>query len=108
MAAGKERGPSEARALMCWLVREEKHLSLTDLSKRFKRDISGLSIAASRLVEKARRDRVLAAKMTQLKADLLQISKSQACPLVPDGDLLASVTSNLTFANYWEQVKKWF
>jgi len=67
---GKGRGSSEARAMICWLVRQERGLSLTDLSRRLNRDISALSIAASRLVEKAKKDSLLAAKMAQLKANL--------------------------------------
>ncbi len=73
---GKGRGSSEARAMICWLVRQERHLSLTDLSKRFNRDISALSVAASRLVEKAKKESLLAAKMVRLKANLNLISKS--------------------------------
>jgi len=67
---GKRRDSSEARAMICWLVRQQRHLSLTDLSRRFNRDISALSVAASRLVEKANKESLLAARMAQLKANL--------------------------------------
>jgi len=68
---GKGRGSSEARAMICWLVRQQRHLSLTDLSRRLNRDISALSAAASRLVEKADKESLLAVKMAQFKASLL-------------------------------------
>ena len=73
---GKGRGSSDARAMICWLVRQQRHLSLTDLSRWLNRDISALSVAASRLVEKAKKESLLAARMAQLKASLFQISKS--------------------------------
>ena len=67
---GKERDSSEARAMICWLVWQQRHLSLTDLSRRFNRDISALSVATSRLVEKPNKESLLAARMAQLKANL--------------------------------------
>ena len=73
---GKGRGSSEARAMICWLVRQHRHLSLTDLSRWLNRDISALSVAASRLVEKSKKESLLAARMAQLKASLSKISKS--------------------------------
>lgn len=39
-------------------------------------DISALSVEASRLVEKAKKESLLAARMAQLKASLFQISTS--------------------------------
>jgi len=70
-ASGKQRGPSEVRGMISWIVREAGHLSLTELSKRINRDISSLSVAARRLVEKSKIDTRLAKKMAQLKLDLL-------------------------------------
>ena len=47
------------------------------------------SMAASRLVKKAKRQRLLAAQMSQLKTDLLQTSKSRAWPQFwPNSDVL--------------------
>ncbi len=71
IAVGKVRGASQARAMICWLVREAGHLSLTELSKRLNRDISGLSMAAARLVESSKTDSLLAARMAKLKLELL-------------------------------------
>jgi hypothetical protein len=70
-ASGKQRGPSEMRGMISWIVREAAHLSLMELSKRLNRDISSLSVAARRLVEKSKIDTRLAKKMAQLKSDLL-------------------------------------
>jgi len=71
VAAGNERGPSQARGMICWLVREARHLSLTELSRRLNRDLSTLSVAAKRLVEKSKSDPGLRKRMTNLKSDLL-------------------------------------
>jgi putative transposase len=67
LSQGKQRGPAKARAMVCWLVRETSYLSLSDLSKKLRRDISGLSIAARRLEERSRMDERLAARMVELK-----------------------------------------
>jgi len=70
VAIGNERGPSEVRGMISWLVREARHLSLTELSTRLNRDLSTLSVAAKRLVERSRRDPGLRKRMTNLKCDL--------------------------------------
>ena len=70
VAIGNERGPSEVRGMISWLVREARHLSLTELSTRLNRDLSTLSVAAKRLVERSRRDPGLRKRMTNLKRDL--------------------------------------
>lgn len=72
IAAGKQHGPSEARAMVSWLVRESPHLSLTELSRRLNREISSLSWAARRLVDKANFNAHLSRKMTQLRIELLK------------------------------------
>jgi REP element-mobilizing transposase RayT len=70
ISAGRQHHPSEVRAMMSWIVRETKHLSLTELSKRLNRDISSLSVAARRLVEKSRSNPRLAKKMEKLRTTL--------------------------------------
>ena len=72
IAAGKQHGPSEARAMMSCLVREAPHLSLTELSRRLNREISSLSKASRRLVDKSKFNAQLARKMTQLRTDLVK------------------------------------
>jgi putative transposase len=69
-SAGRQRRPSEVRAMLSWVVRETGHLSLTELSKRLRRDLSSLSVAARRLEEKSKTDARLARKMKELKGTL--------------------------------------
>ena len=72
IAAGKHHGLSEARAMISWLIREAPHLSLTELSRRVNREISSLSVAARRLVDKSQFNAHLARKMIRLKTELLK------------------------------------
>ncbi len=48
---GKKRYPSEARGMIAYVVRECAGLSLTELSRRLKRDLSSLSLAANKIVQ---------------------------------------------------------
>jgi putative transposase len=66
----KQRGPAEARALAAWLVRESSSLSLTDLGKVLNRDVSSLSIAASRLQARAKSETKIVEMMERLRSDL--------------------------------------
>ena len=67
-SAGRQHRLSEVRAMISWIVRETKHLSLTKLSQRLNRDISSLSVSARRLVEKSTLDSHLSKKMEELKS----------------------------------------
>jgi REP element-mobilizing transposase RayT len=49
-AGGKQRYPSEARGVIAYLVREVRGMSVTDLGRRLKRDVSSLSHAADRII----------------------------------------------------------
>jgi putative transposase len=69
-SAGRQHRLSEVRAMISWIVRETRHLSLTELSKRLNRDISSLSVSAGRLVEKSKFDNHLSKKMEELKSAL--------------------------------------
>jgi len=71
LALGKQRRASEARAVVCWFVREASHLSLTELSRRTNREISSLSQLAIRLIERSKANTDLAKQMVKLKSDLL-------------------------------------
>ena len=53
---GKRRYPSEARGMIAFVVREESGLSLTELSRRLKRDVSSLSAVDERVVSRSRED----------------------------------------------------
>jgi len=57
--------------MLGWLVRESGSLTLTELGKILKRDVSGLSRAATLLAKKADRDESLKTIMEKLKRDLL-------------------------------------
>ncbi len=50
---------SEPRSVAAYIVRETDHLSLTELGRKLKRDLSGLSRAASRLDARMRNDKML-------------------------------------------------
>jgi putative transposase len=64
---GRQRRISEPRSVAALLVREIEHLSLMDLSRRLKRDLSGLSQAASRLDKRMGSDDKLAKRVTKLR-----------------------------------------
>ena len=50
VSGGKCRNPSEARGMIAYLVREVSGMSLTDLGRRMKRDVSSLSLAADKII----------------------------------------------------------
>lgn len=50
VSGGKRRYPSEARGMIAYLVREVSGMSLTDLGRRIKRDVSSLSLAADKII----------------------------------------------------------
>lgn len=69
LAPGRARLPAAARALVCWLAIKTQAASLTTLARVFKRDISTLSHAASRLDARSRADSVVAGTLDRhLKA----------------------------------------
>ena len=60
LAPGRARQPAQARALVCWLAIKTQAASLTALAHAFKRDISTLSHAVSRLDARSRTDAAFA------------------------------------------------
>ncbi len=52
-APGRQRDRAEARAMIACLVREAPGLSLTELGRRMKRDVSTLSLAADRILRRS-------------------------------------------------------
>jgi putative transposase len=56
ISGGKRRYPSEARGLIAYLVREVVGMSLADLGRRMKRDISSLSLAADKIMRSSKDD----------------------------------------------------
>ena len=53
---GKCRYLSEGRGMIAYLVREVSGLSLTDLGRRMKRDVSSLSLAADKIMRCSKDD----------------------------------------------------
>ncbi len=69
-SGGRQRQISEPRSVAAYIVREIEHLSLTELSLELKRDLSGLSQAASRLGQKMRNDSALLEHVMKIKQSL--------------------------------------
>ena len=67
-SGGRQRRIAEPRAAAALVIREIKYLSLTDLSRRLKRDLSGLSQAATRLEKRLGKDQELAEKINKINA----------------------------------------
>jgi hypothetical protein len=53
VAVGRRRYPAEARGMIAYLVREAAGLSLTELGRRMKRDVSTLSLAADKIMRRS-------------------------------------------------------
>jgi hypothetical protein len=51
-AAGRRRRPSEARAVVAWLIRRHGDMALAEVAKRFGRDAATISTSVRRLEEK--------------------------------------------------------
>jgi REP element-mobilizing transposase RayT len=66
-SGGSYRRISEPRSVAALLVREIEHLSIMDLSRRLKRDLSGLSQAAIRLDKRLESDPELTEKVNKIK-----------------------------------------
>ena len=64
---GRQRKFSQPRAVAAYLVRETEELRLTDLSKKLRRDLSGLSQAAARLEKRMQTDKNLSTKVKNIK-----------------------------------------
>lgn len=77
-AAGKSRVASGVRGMVAWLVLESGRLTLTELSKLVRRDISTLSSAARHLLIRSKKDVELARRMAKLRRETCEIQISQA------------------------------
>ena len=67
---GKQRKLSKPRSIAAYIVQETEHLSLTELGKELKRNLSGLSRAVSRLDARMRNDKVLFDRVRKIKETL--------------------------------------
>lgn len=65
---------SEARGMAAWAVREMSDTTLTALGKRVGRDVTSLSSAVKRLLDRAQRDGDLAGRMENMKKTLVKFT----------------------------------
>ena len=66
-SGGRQRKLSQPRAVLAYLVRETNELTLAGLSKKFERDLSGLSQAAARLEKRMQTDKNLSKEVYNIK-----------------------------------------
>ena len=71
VSGGKRQYPAEARGMIAYLVRELSGLSLTELGRRMKRDLSSLSLAADKIISRSKEDGELRKKKDILEGRLL-------------------------------------
>lgn len=76
--SGKKQPASKARTIVAYLVQDEEHLSLTELSRSMKRHIAALSRAAGRLRDRMPSDPELTQRVALIRKKLSQKSKCQA------------------------------
>ena len=78
VSPGQGQRISEARALAAWGVFTLSSASLTELARKLGRDVTSLSSAIKRLVERSKRDEVISAKMDFLGKAVAEIASLQA------------------------------
>ncbi len=66
-SGSRQKRITEPRSVAALLVRDLDHISLTELSLLLKRDLSGLSQAASRLDERMKKDMELTERVDKIK-----------------------------------------
>ena len=80
VAPGKQQPAAEARAVVLYPAQDAEKLSMTELGKYLRRDISALSRAAGagRLRARLSEDQELADKLGRIESEFAGISKCQA------------------------------
>ena len=78
LAPGKQQPGAEARAIVAYLVQDAGQPSMTELGRYFRRDITALSRAASRLRGRLNNDQELTAKLMTIKGKVARMSECQA------------------------------
>ncbi len=68
--SGQRRVPSEVRAVVGWLAMEYGSATLSEVGKRFNRDVTTMSSAVRRLIGRARDLKVLRDRMGGLKSEV--------------------------------------
>jgi len=69
-SGSRQKRISEPRSVAAMIVRDISHLSLTDLSRKIERDLSGLSQAAGRLDKKMNSDKRLSKKVDKIMENI--------------------------------------
>ncbi len=69
-SGSRQKRISEPRSVAAMIVRDISHLSLTELSRRIERDMSGLSQAAGRLDKKMNSDQGLSKKVDKIMKNI--------------------------------------
>jgi putative transposase len=77
-SGGNERRMAEARALAAWAVRELSDATLSELSERLHRDLSTLSVAATRIARRSETDIDLARRVDHFRGFLSERLNIQA------------------------------
>ncbi len=67
---GQRRDKSEVRAVLGWLAMEYGSATLSEVGKRFNRDVGTMSSAVRRLVDRAVDEKLLRERMEGLKSDI--------------------------------------
>jgi len=70
---GRMRKPSEARAVVAWLIRQHGSETLSDVARRFGRDVATMSSAVRRLEEKMMKSETLRKLATEIKGSIVTI-----------------------------------
>lgn len=69
--SGQRRVPSEVRAVVGWLAMEYGSATLSEVGRRFNRDVTTMSSAVRRLIDRARDLKVLRDRMGGLKSEVV-------------------------------------
>jgi len=69
--SGQRRVPSEVRAVVGWLAMEYGSATLSEVGRRFNRDVTTMSSAVRRLIGRARDLKVLRDRMGGLKSEVV-------------------------------------
>jgi putative transposase len=78
VSPGQGRRISQARALAAWGVFTLSSATLTELARKFERDVTSLSSAIKRLVERSKRDEAISVKMDTLGKAVAKFASLQA------------------------------
>jgi REP element-mobilizing transposase RayT len=76
--AGKQRTPSQARAVIGWLASSTSAATLSEVARRFQRDLSGISRSVTGLDALARTDPAVMKRLARLRGWICEAGRGQA------------------------------